>query len=61
VLHSYPGMSRHAEQALVRIIVGVALCTALLAFALVPIPRDANGDPSLPAVAFEQAGLYRME
>jgi hypothetical protein len=27
----------------------------------VPIPLDANGDPNLPAVAFDQIGLYRLE
>jgi hypothetical protein len=26
-----------------------------------PVPRDAKGDLALPAVAFEQVGLYRLE
>jgi hypothetical protein len=43
------------ERVFIRIFVTVALCSALLAVALVPIPRD------LPPPAFEQAGLYRLE
>jgi hypothetical protein len=40
---------------LVRALVGTALFTALVACAVLPIPDD------LPAVALEQAGLYRLE
>lgn len=50
-----------AERLFVRILMGSALCTALLAFALVSVPVDAKGDPELPAPAFEQVGLYRLE
>jgi hypothetical protein len=49
------------ERGLIRILVGSALSIALLALLLVPVPRDATGDPDLPAVAFEQVGLYRLE
>lgn len=49
------------ERSLVRILVAFALSVALLAFLLVPVPRDAKGYPDLPAVAFEQVGLYRLE
>jgi hypothetical protein len=54
-------MSRHLERALVRILIGAALCVALLASALVPVPEDAAGNALLPATAFNQAGLYRLE
>lgn len=40
---------------LIRIFVGIALCVALAACAAAPIPED------LPAVAFRQTGLYRLE
>jgi hypothetical protein len=49
------------ERLFVRILVAVALFIALMAFVLVPIPVDSSGDPDLPAPAFEQAGLYRLE
>jgi hypothetical protein len=49
------------ERLFVRILVAVALCIALTAFVLAPIPVDASGDPDLPAPAFEQTGLYRLE
>jgi hypothetical protein len=49
------------ERLIVRILVAVALCVALLAFIVVPVPTDANGNPVLPAVAFGQVGLYRLE
>jgi hypothetical protein len=39
----------------IRFLVGAALCSALLVAAAVPVPED------LPAVAFQQAGLYRLE
>ncbi|HEX7278664.1 MAG TPA: hypothetical protein VF255_03470 [Solirubrobacterales bacterium] len=48
-------MASSAERNLVRIFVAVALCGALVACISVPIPED------LPAVAFRQAGLYRLE
>jgi hypothetical protein len=28
---------------------------------VVPVPLDAHGDPELPALAFGQEGLYRLE
>lgn len=39
----------------IRILVGAALCAALFACAAAPVPED------LPALAFRQAGLYRLE
>lgn len=50
-----------AERFFVRTFVAIALCMALSAFILVPLPVDAKGDPDLPAPAFEQTGLYRLE
>lgn len=55
---AYPGM---AERLFIRILMGAMLCMALLAFVLVPMPEDAKGEAVLPAIAFEQVGLYRME
>lgn len=49
------------ERLFVRIFIAVALCTSLVGFAMAPIPMDANGHPDLPAPAFEQTALYRME
>jgi hypothetical protein len=43
------------ERTFVRVLVAVAICAALLACALVPVPAE------LPSPAFEQAGLYRLE
>jgi len=43
------------ERLFIRIFVAAALCVALLASALVPVPAE------LPSPAFEQAGLYRLE
>jgi hypothetical protein len=40
---------------LVRVLVGAALCVALTASAVLPVPQD------LPAIALEQAALYRLE
>lgn len=40
---------------LVRVLVGAALCLALIASVLFPLPED------LPAVALGQTGLYRLE
>jgi hypothetical protein len=40
---------------LVRVLVGAALCVALAACAALPVPED------LPAMALEQAALYRLE
>ena len=51
----------HVERALVRLLVGAALALAVWACAWVPIPQDAQGDSDLPALAFGQAGLYRLE
>lgn len=44
-----------AERLLVRILVAIVLCVALLSFVLVPVPTD------LPPPAFDQASLYRLE
>lgn len=49
------------ERLFIRLVVAAALCAALLACVLVPIPVNASGDSDLPALAFEQAGLYRLE
>ena len=49
------------ERVFVRIFIAVALTTSLVGFVLAPIPIDADGHPDLPAPAFEQAALYRME
>ncbi len=45
------GPTRH----FIRLFVGAALCAALIACAVAPVPED------LPAVALRQAGLYRLE
>jgi hypothetical protein len=39
----------------IRLFVGAVLCTALIACVIAPVPED------LPALAFQQAGLYRLE
>jgi hypothetical protein len=44
-----------SPRTLVRVLVGAALCVALAACAVLPVPED------LPAVALEQDGLYRLE
>jgi len=49
------------ERFLVRILVACALCFSLIAFAIAPIPVDEIGNPDLPAFAFGQMGLYRLE
>ena len=49
------------ERLFIRVFVGTALGAALLAFALVSVPADPKGDPDLPAAAFEQSSLYRLE
>jgi len=50
-----------AERLVIRILIAAVLCAALTTFVLVPIPADASGEPTLPALALEQAGLYRLE
>jgi len=50
-----------AERLFIRIFVSVSLCVAMAAFALAPVPADAEGHPVLPAVAVGQVGLYRLE
>lgn len=45
----------------IRILVALALCTALAAGASVPIPVNARKASALPAVALEQPALYRLE
>lgn len=54
-------MTDHTERLLVRILIGAALCIALLAAALAPVPEDGAGHPALPALALGQVGLYRLE
>jgi hypothetical protein len=57
-----PDMQSHrSERSLVRVLVATALTVAVGACLLAPLPRDANGALNLPAVALEQAGLYRLE
>jgi hypothetical protein len=48
-------MASRTERLLIRVLIGAALCVAVLVSTLTPAP------PSLPAVTFEQAGLYRLE
>lgn len=45
---------RHTRN-LIRALIGTALCSAIVASAVVTVPDD------LPAVAFRQAGLYRLQ
>jgi hypothetical protein len=52
---------RRLEHSLVRILVALTLSIALFASLLLPVPRDEKGGPDLPAVAFEQIVLYRLE
>lgn len=47
-------MARQTERALVRILIGAALCIAILTAVLAPAP-------GLPPVAFGQLWLYRLE
>ncbi|MGN6201362.1 MAG: hypothetical protein ACTHNY_03030 [Solirubrobacterales bacterium] len=49
------------ERLLIRVLIGIALAIALIAFALTPVPVNAHGDPALPAPALEQVILYRLE
>jgi hypothetical protein len=49
------------ERSLVRVLVALAVTISVLASLLLPVPHDEKGDPDLPAVAFEQVGLYRLE
>lgn len=48
-------MPGHRTRNFIRILVGAALCTALIACVVAPVPED------LPAVTLRQAGLYRLE
>jgi hypothetical protein len=48
------------ERLFIRILVGVALFIALTVFVLVPVPT-AGEAPALPAAAFGQPGIYRLE
>jgi hypothetical protein len=50
-----------AERLFIRILVAVALCLALAAFSLAPVPQDGLGHPHLPASALDQTVLYRLE
>jgi hypothetical protein len=49
------------KRASIRILVALSVAAALAASASVPIPRNEDSDPHLPAVALEQTGLYRLE
>lgn len=49
------------ERLLIRVIVGAALCLAVGAFLLAPVPSDAQGNLDLPAPALKQVDLYRLE
>jgi hypothetical protein len=49
------------ERLLVRAFVALALGIALAAFLGVPVPLGEDGNPDLPATAFGQVGLYRLE
>ncbi|HEU4461111.1 MAG TPA: hypothetical protein VFR75_00825 [Solirubrobacterales bacterium] len=48
-------MSQRRSRNFIRVLVGAALCAALVAFALAPVPDG------LPAVALQQPVLYRLE
>lgn len=48
-------MAKGHTRNLIRVLVGTALCAALVGSAVAPVPED------LPAVAFRQAGLYRLQ
>lgn len=50
-----------AERLVIRILVAIALALALLAYVRLPVPLDAQGNPALPAPAFKQVALYRLE
>ncbi|MFL5897055.1 MAG: hypothetical protein ACJ76D_01110 [Solirubrobacterales bacterium] len=50
-----------AERFFVRTLVAAALGLALCASVSAPVPVDVQGDPDLPAPAFHQVGLYRLE
>lgn len=56
-----PLVPGRVERNLVRFLVAIAMIVAVLALILVPIPQDAEGIPSLPAVALDQTWLYRLE
>jgi hypothetical protein len=50
-----PDMPERCTRTLVRVLIGTALCAAIVASAVVPVPED------LPAVALRQPSLYRLE
>jgi len=50
-----PNVTGRRTRNLIRILTGAALCTALVACTLAPVPED------LPAIACRQAGIYRLE
>jgi hypothetical protein len=50
-----------AERLFIRILLAVALCLAVVAFVLAPVPVDPRGNPDLPAPALEQVDLYQLE
>jgi energy-converting hydrogenase Eha subunit H len=52
---------RRLERNLIRILVALALAAAVSASVLIPVPLGEGGDPVLPATAFGQVILYRLE
>jgi hypothetical protein len=49
------------ERLCVRVLIVLALCTAMVAFFAAPVPLAANGESALPDIALGQVGLYRLE
>jgi len=49
------------ERLCIRVLIAAALCLAVAAFLFVPLPMNSRGNLALPAVALQQAGLYRLE
>jgi hypothetical protein len=50
-----------SERLFIRALVAIALCLALAAFAVAPVPKDGFGNLHLPGPALEQVALYRLE
>jgi hypothetical protein len=48
-------MPGHHTRNFIRVLIGAALCAALIACAAAPVPED------LSAIALRQSGLYRLE
>lgn len=60
-LHTSQASSDTVELLSIRILVALALCAAVAAFVVAPIPVDADDQPALPAISLEQVALYRAE